>query len=148
VIRRATAEDVDEMAAVFRLSFRSIGGLPELHTPEEDRDHYARLVREHEAWVEDDDGIVGLAVLKGDELDALYVVPGHQRSGVGSRLFATVTEQRPAGFTFWVFQHNDRARRFYERHGCRAVKFTDGAGNEERTPDVLYEWRPPPVDGS
>jgi GNAT superfamily N-acetyltransferase len=142
VIRRATADDVDDMAAVFRRSFRSIGGLPELHTPEEDRQHYARLVRDHEAWIEDDDGIVGIAVLKDDELDALYVDPEHQRSGVGSRLFAIATEQRPAGFTFWVFQHNERARRFYEGHGCRAVKFTDGAGNEERTPDVLYEWRP------
>ena len=135
------------MALLFRRAFRSIGGLPELHTPEEDREHYARLVREHEAWVEDDEGIVGLAVLKGDELDALYVAPERQGSGVGSRLFATATERRPAGITFWCFQHNERARRFYEQRGCRAVRFTDGAGNEERTPDVLYEWRPEPVDG-
>jgi hypothetical protein len=34
------------------------------------------------------------------------------------------------------------ARRFYERHGLRAVRFTDGTGNEEKTPDALYEWRP------
>ena len=46
--------------------------------------------------------------------------------------------------TFWVFQQNARARRFYERHGCRAIEFTDGAFNEEKTPDVLYEWHPQP----
>ncbi len=81
-------------------------------------------------------------MLKGDELDALYVSPEAQGRGVGSRLFAEVIEQPPEGFTFWCFQHNRRARRFYERRGCRAVRFTDGAGNEERMPDVLYEWRP------
>jgi hypothetical protein len=32
------------------------------------------------------------------------------------------------------------ARRFYERHGYIAVAFSDGSGNEERCPDVLYEW--------
>ena len=30
----------------------------------------------------------------------------------------------------------------YERHGAVAIDFTDGAGNEERQPDALYEWRP------
>ena len=25
-----------------------------------------------------------------------------------------------------------------------AIEFTDGAFNEEKTPDVLYEWRPEP----
>ena len=29
-------------------------------------------------------------------------------------------------------------RRFYEARGFRATRFTDGADNEERTPDVRY----------
>ena len=33
-----------------------------------------------------------------------------------------------------------RARRFYEARGFRAIRFTDGAGNEEKTPDVRYRW--------
>jgi hypothetical protein len=51
-------------------------------------------------------------------------------------------ERRPAGFTLWVFQQNERARRFYEARGLTLVKLTDGSGNEERTPDALYEWLP------
>jgi hypothetical protein len=47
---------------------------------------------------------------------------------------------RPDGFQFWVFQQNERARRFYEAHGAAAVEFTDGSGNEEKTPDVRYRW--------
>jgi hypothetical protein len=30
----------------------------------------------------------------------------------------------------------------YESRGFRAIAFGDGAGNEEKCPDVLYEWRP------
>jgi hypothetical protein len=39
-----------------------------------------------------------------------------------------------------AFQTNTRARRFCEARGFRAIRFTDGADNEERTPDVRYRW--------
>jgi len=39
-----------------------------------------------------------------------------------------------------VFQKNTGAIRFYERHGFRLVKLTDGADNVEREPDALYYW--------
>ena len=55
---------------------------------------------------------------------------------------ARARERRPAGFRLWVFQANTGARRFYERDGCTLVKLTDGADNEEREPDALYEWLP------
>jgi hypothetical protein len=41
----------------------------------------------------------------------------------------------------WTFQQNDGARRFYERHGLRLIRLTDGEDNEEKTPDALYAWR-------
>ena len=75
----------------------------------------------------------------------LFVHPDAIGTGVGHALFEHVKTRRPDGFWFWVFQQNDRARRFYEAHGAIAVEFTDGAGNEEKTPDVRYEWRPPGV---
>ena len=48
----------------------------------------------------------------------------------------------PDGFGFWVFAANEAAQRFYEARGARALYATDGADNEERTPDVRYLWRP------
>ena len=49
-------------------------------------------------------------------------------------------ELRPGGLQLWVFQKNTGAIRFYERHGFRLVKLTDGAENMEREPDALYAW--------
>ena len=37
-----------------------------------------------------------------------------------------------------------RARHFYEARGFEAIAFGDGSHNEERCPDILYEWRPRP----
>ncbi len=46
---------------------------------------------------------------------------------------------RPERLEPWVFQENDGARRFYERHGFQLVRLTDGAGNTEQEPDARYE---------
>jgi hypothetical protein len=40
----------------------------------------------------------------------------------------------------WTFQRNANARRFYETHGFRCARLTDGRDNEEHEPDALYEW--------
>ena len=145
IIRRAGAADADDVAAAFTASFAGLlSFLPKLHTPEEDRAFIAWAIDEREVWIAEADGaVLGLAAIHGDELSHLYVRPEHQSHGVGSALFEHVQRERPDGFTLWVFQQNVGARRFYERHGCRLVRETDGSGNAERTPDALYEWRPP-----
>ena len=144
MIRRAGPDDAKPVVRIFRESrAEAMPWLPVLHTFEEDVDHFSRQFPVDEAFVFEAGGrVVGFAVVKADELDALYVDPESQRQGAGSALFGRVIEARPEGFRFWVFRDNTRARRFYEARGCRLVRETDGADNEERTPDVLYAWLP------
>ena len=143
MIRRATATDAPAVAAVFRRSYGTLTFLPTLHTPDEDRAHFAGLIERADVWVDEEEGrLLGFLVLAGDELDALYVEPDAHGRGVGSALLERAQQLRPEGFEFWVFQRNERARRFYEARGCRLVRLTDGSANEEREPDALYEWRP------
>ena len=113
--------------------------------PDEDRPKLGGLfVERHETWVAEEHGqVVGFAQLSASTLENLYVDPDAQARSIGSALLDHAKQQRPAGFDFWVFQKNDGARRFYERHGCRLVELTDGAGNMEKEPDARYEWRPP-----
>ena len=116
--------------------------LPKLHTLEETRSWVADvLLRRREVWVADDGGVVGFLALEGSTVDHLYVPPSAQARGVGSGLLAVAKERRPGGLRLWVFQANEGARRFYERHGFELVRITDGAANEERLPDALYAWR-------
>ncbi len=102
-----------------------------------------------EVWLAEDDGrALGLLAFRRSHqngwevLEKLYVDPEAQNRGVGTALLDQAKALRPDGFVLWVFQKNEGARRFYERHGFRLVKLTDGAENSEHEPDALYEWRP------
>jgi len=138
VLRRATSDDVEEIVAIIEPSFALLDFLPKLHTHEEGLAYFGRCVRDGEAYILGR----GVAILDGDWLTHLYVHPDAIGTGIGHALFEHVTTLRPDGFQFWVYQQNERARRFYETHGAVPVEFTDGSGNEEKTPDVRYEWRP------
>jgi putative acetyltransferase len=143
-LRRGTSDDADAIAELFRRSFGTLTFLPTLHTREEDRSYFALVVDDQEFWVaEEDDRLQGFAALGEDMLNHLYVEPAERGRGIGTALFERACERRSDGFRLWTFQQNAAARRFYERLGCRAVTFTDGSGNEEKEPDVLYEWLPP-----
>ncbi|HET7572566.1 MAG TPA: GNAT family N-acetyltransferase [Gaiellaceae bacterium] len=144
MIRRAGAGDVGRIVAIFEPSFATLDFLPALHTHAENLAFFGRCVAEGEAYLLGD----GFAILAGDTLTHLYVHPDAIGSGIGHALFEHATRLRPGGFDFWVFRQNERARWFYEAHGARPVEFTDGSGNEERAPDVRYEWRPPAARGS
>jgi len=144
MIRRATADDADAIADVFTPSFQGLTFLPNLHTGEGNRAWIRKIVlARHEVWVAEADGrIVGFAALSDSMLEHMYVHPEAQNRGVGTALLDQARQRRPNGFRLWVFQKNEGARRFYERHGCRLVELTDGSGNEEKEPDALYEWGP------
>lgn len=96
----------------------------------------------HEIWVPEVDGtVVGLLVLdRGQELEHLYLAPGHTGRGIGAALVDQAKQRRPRGLELWAFASNTGARRFYERHGFVAIAFTDGSRNEEGEPDVRYRW--------
>jgi ribosomal protein S18 acetylase RimI-like enzyme len=68
-------------------------------------------------------------------------MPGHTGQGVGAQLLQAAHGRLMPPIRLYTFQANTGARRFYERHGYKAIALTDGSGNEERCPDVLYEWR-------
>ena len=135
--------DLDSIVRIYRESrAEAMPWLPVLHTAEEDLRYFGDRLRSDEVYVFELDGqVAGFAVVQHDELDALYVDPGAQRRGVGSALFEHVQQARPDGFRFWAFRDNTRARPFYDARGCVVVDSSDG-DNEERMPDVLYEWLP------
>lgn len=143
-IRAAGPEDADAVAHVFIASFGTLTFLPTLHTDDETVDFVTNTVMaEQEVSVAEVGGeIVGFVAMSARGLEHLYVHPDHQGRGIGSALLEQAKARMPGGFRFWVFQANAGARRFYERHGCHVVELTDGSGNEERTPDALYEWSP------
>jgi GNAT superfamily N-acetyltransferase len=67
--------------------------------------------------------VVGFIMIAGDEVEQVFVDPGHHGSGVAAPLLAEAERQvAAAGYDeAWlaVVAGNARARRFYEKHGWR-----------------------------
>lgn len=141
LIRPARRGEWLRVADVFIAARAGMVYLPQLHGDDETRAFIRGVVETGAVWVAEGGGCVaGFAALTPGWLDHLYVHPREHDAGAGSLLLARVKLECPQGFSLWTFQANLGARRFYERHGCREVRRTDGE-NEENLPDILYEWR-------
>ena len=73
----------------------------------------------------------------------MAVDPRYVGNSIGSALLEHAFRILPSPIRLYTFLPNAGARRFYERHGFRAIQLTDGQDNEERCPDVLYEFVAP-----
>jgi len=142
-VRRAEIGEARKVADVWLRSRRA--AVPSIPPPVHDDDDVRAwfedvVLPKEDTWVLDGDAdIVGLLVLDGAWLDQLYVDPAWTGRGLGSTLLEFAKAARPDGLDLWTFQANERARRFYERHGFVSVSETHG-DNEEGAPDVRYHW--------
>jgi ribosomal protein S18 acetylase RimI-like enzyme len=141
-VRPATPGDAREIARVFTESrANAMPWLPVIHRPEEVEAYFRDVVPASAslAVAEDARRIVGFVAFTRSEIEHLYVAPGAQRRGVGRQLLAVALGGAHT-VHLWVFQRNASARAFYERHGFRLERLSDGARNEEREPDARYVW--------
>lgn len=143
-IRQATREDASRIAEIIvfnnRLNFFpifrdesfSFGTVQVLPLAEEYLQDAGRLRR---TWVYDDGVVKGLVVVRGDEIEKLYVEPTFQGRGIGAALLAHAVEHLGAR-RLWALERNAGALRFYARHGFAP----SGARTfEEGTPEYLIE---------
>lgn len=129
MIRRAHLDEAAALAAIQRDA--SLAALAHIFPP--DRYPYpmdevtlrweeALADEEVAVFVAEEDGAaVGVAGARAEWLDGLYVVPEWWSRGVGRALHDHVLDHlRAAGSAvchLWALEHNERARRFYERLG-------------------------------
>ena len=115
--------------------------MPVLHTLADTEAFCKHLTKTSDCWVADDAGRVsGFMARDKDWVTALYLAPDARGRGIGAALLMQAKAGGDA-LQLWCFQNNAGARRFYERHGFVAEEFTDGAGNEEKLPDIRFVWR-------
>lgn len=114
--------------------------LPVLHDKADTARYLGGLAASHQLWLarDEDETLLGFIAFDMDWVDHLYLAPAAQRRGIGGALLALALADGRAR-QLWCFAANTPARRFYEAQGFRLVEQTDGAGNEERCPDVRYQ---------
>lgn len=138
-LRDATADDLPALARILGDWVRETGWMPVLHSRDEDLGFLTHL---HSRCVLRTAGQppLGFLARQGEEIDALYLAPPARGRGLGRALVAEAMAAEPR-LVLWTFQANREARAFYARLGFTEIARTDGAGNDERLPDVQLEWR-------
>lgn len=139
----AVPNDGEEIARVFRRSRDATAQfLPLLHTPQEDKEYFTTQVIPNNRVIvakNDSNEIVGFIACASDVINFLYLLPEYMHRGIGTQLL-NLPKLWSSRLQLWTFQRSGDAQRFYQKHGFKAIKETDGADNEEKEPDVLFEW--------
>lgn len=147
ILRPAVPADAARIAQILidvRSAFMPYA--PLAHAPEEVRSWVCGFLVPSGGTVvaELDGAIVGLTAVEREAscswITQMAVDPPDVRLGIGSALLRCAFRECPSPIRLYTFQANIGARRFYERYGFRAVRLSDGRENEERCPDVLYEF--------
>ena len=143
-LRPATSDDLPAIADLYlEVRAAAVPQMPPIaHTTEGVRAYVGGWdLAERDVWVASTaDRLAAFMVVEDDWLNALYVAPDQQRSGLGGQLLDVAQSLRPDGFCLWVFESNTPARDFYARRGCVELERTDGSANEERSPDIRMAW--------
>jgi GNAT superfamily N-acetyltransferase len=117
--------------------------MPRVHTRQEDQMFGAFLIERTTVTVavpiDLPDVICGFTALQPPQIQAFYLAPQWRGQGVGTQLLDHLKSQSQP-LQLWAFQANVGARRFYEREGFVEVERTDGAGNDEKLPDIRMVW--------
>jgi GNAT superfamily N-acetyltransferase len=144
-IRLAQDAEAKAIADIYTASFKAVLPTVKLvHSDSEIRQWFKEtLIPGGGTWVAEDEGaLFGFMALDVDMLEELYVVPEARGKGIGSLLLKKAKQLSPKGLKAYTFQVNTLAKKFYEKHGFVVAGFSNGERNEEKEPDVLYEWRP------
>lgn len=140
-LRAARSTDAGKVGVILAEFAATTDWMPQLHTGAEDIAHAGRLIDQGSVTVAERDGVViGFIACDGAEIDALYVTRRQRGHGIGTLLLADACA-KAGKLSLWTFQANVRAIAFYERHGFVEVDRTDGAGTDEKLPDVQFEWK-------
>ena len=165
LVRRASLDDAAAIERIrvetWRSTYRGllpndlIDGLRE--NADRRRERLAAMPAAEFCFVAEDEGsVVGYAMggpeRAGDleyrsEVYAIYVLPEHQRKGLGRELIresaGVLADAGFASLLIWVLRENLKGRRFYERLGGHAVRtkpLTEFPGAESYF-EVAYGWR-------
>lgn len=145
--RPAMDADAGAIAHIFLTSFKHF--IPSVTLAHSDKDVSQWipnvLLKTQDVRVAELDGkIVGMMAMKQHDgigwINQLYLDPSVVRQGIGTQFLSLAKATLGAPIRLYAFQANTNARHFYEHHGFKAIAFGDGSGNEEKSPDVLYEW--------
>lgn len=126
---------------MWRASMEAALGITDTHSWDEQLDYLQQIAAHHQVYLALEEGtnqVVGLLAVEGSELDQLYIHVDYQGLGIGTRLLTLAKELSPGTLQLYTFAVNQRAQRFYEKHGFTII--ARGVEQQSGMADIRYEW--------
>jgi len=146
-LRAATINDAEDVAEVYLNSRKAfLPYAPLIHSDVDIHEWVLNiLLPKGGVFVaEGGSGVIGMMGLSESEgfgwIDHLYLDPSSVGLGIGSSFVDRAKNELGEVIRLYAFQENVRCCCFYERHGFKAILSSDGSTNEEKCPDVLYQF--------
>ena len=139
-LRAATPLDAGRTGEILQRFLDDTDWIPNLHSGAETISFCGTMI--DFGWMTvagTDDRVDAFLARDGAEVTALYVIETARGQGLGTALLERAKEAQNR-LELWCFQANTPARLFYERHGFVEERRTDGAGNDEKLPDIRFVW--------
>jgi GNAT superfamily N-acetyltransferase len=132
--------DASSLVHMWRASFEFGIGIKDPHPIEEQVAFlFEQLVPRNRLLVaKDGETIVGFCASNPQSVVALYVRVENIGQGIGTELLRRAQAESAGSLWLYTFAQNQRARRFYERHGFIAT--ARGFENMWQLEDIRYEW--------
>ena len=143
MLRDGSTSDAGQLTALFmRSRARAMPWLAISHDEASTRwwMEHSLLVEQRVRVAHHGDRLLGFTARVDGWLEHLYVDPDHQGQGIGRMLLEDAQFFSRESLSLRVFTRNSHARRFYEAAGFTVAGGSDGSGNEEQEPDLIYIW--------
>jgi len=139
-LTQAKKRDAPRLADILAECIAETPWMPPLQTPKENLLCIGHLIETCDVLtIRNWRGPQGFLARDGAIIHALYLRPSARGRGQAKRLLETAKARAPR-LELWAFQANIDARSFYAHEGFVEVELTDGAGNDEKLPDVRLVW--------
>lgn len=115
--------------------------MPKLHKLAETIEYCETMIRRN--WVSVvtvGQEVQGFLAKNNGYVHALFVSEKMRGLGLGHRLLRGAQMEEYA-LDLWTYQANTAAQRFYLREGFSETERSDGAGNDEKLPDIRFQWK-------
>jgi ribosomal protein S18 acetylase RimI-like enzyme len=142
VIVEYSPEHGPELVKMWRDSFEQAVGVIDPHTLDEQLQYLEKkVVPESRVLVvlgKPALTVIAFMASTSENIFQLYVHVKHQNRGIGSMLVNIAKQNSNGRLRLFTFKANKAARRFYERHGFKALR--RGFEKEWQLEDIEYEW--------
>ncbi|MBV1895012.1 MAG: GNAT family N-acetyltransferase [Rhodobacteraceae bacterium] len=140
VLRAAQSTDAGATGGILWGHLSTTSWMPQLYTAAEVIDFCGLMIDRGWVTVATFSGqIEGFIARNKTEIHALYLSQKAVGKGVG-KLLLNDAKTRSKWLELWTFQAAIKAQKFYLAQNFIETERTDGAGNDEKLPDIRYVW--------